>query len=141
MPSSSWPTGTSSTTSSNRRPTPCSTRSSRSATDVWSIALKSLRANISRFVATLIAIGVGVGFLTASLMVTNSIQNSLGGEIDHQYAGIDAVMELAKSDNGPFSGLTNQGIPPDQLETVQKVDGVAAAAGVVDGLTKFVTPV
>ena len=49
---------------------------------MWSIAFKQVRANLARFIATLIAIAVGVSFLTAGSMLTTSIERSLGGEVD-----------------------------------------------------------
>lgn len=103
---------------------------------MWSIALKNLRANMSRFVATLVAIAVGVGFLTAGTMVTNSIENSLGGEIDQQYAGVDLAVQLRDAEDAE-QGMARQTFSPDVLTTVAGVDGVRAAAGVVIGVTKL----
>ena len=102
---------------------------------MWGISLKVLRANLSRFVATLIAIATGVGFLTAGTMVTNSIESSLGGEIDRQYAGVDLAVQPA--DIEAEQGLPRTTLPSDILDEIAAVKGVAHAAGVVVGSTKL----
>ncbi|HOT81544.1 MAG TPA: ABC transporter permease, partial [Microthrixaceae bacterium] len=100
---------------------------------MWSIATKTLRANLSRFVATLVAIAVGVGFLTAGTMITNSIENSLGGEIDRQYEGVDAAVGPRSEDSQPGANTFAVSV----LDTVKGADGVADAAGIVIGSTKL----
>jgi len=102
---------------------------------MWSIAVKTLRANISRFVATLIAIAVGVGFLTAGTMITNSIENSLGGEIDRQYADVDAAVGIRAEEAQPGTNT----FPVDVLDIVKGAAGVDDAAGIVLGATKLPT--
>ncbi len=102
---------------------------------MWRTSVKILRANLSRFVATLIAIATGVGFLTAGTMVTNSIESSLGGEIDRQYAGLDLAVQPA--DIEAEQGLPRTTLPSDILDEIAAVDGVAHAAGVVVGSTKL----
>ena len=98
---------------------------------MWSVALKNLRSNLSRFVATLVAISTGVGFLTAGNMLTTSIRNSLGGEVDAQYASVSAAIEPANADRE--QGLVRAGIDAAAIDAVRGVDGVAAAAGEVQG--------
>lgn len=100
---------------------------------MWSIATKTLRANLSRFVATLVAIAVGVGFLTAGTMITNSIENSLGGEIDRQYEGVDAAVGPRSEDSQPGANTFAVSV----LDAVKGADGVADAAGIVIGSTKL----
>lgn len=105
---------------------------------MFSIALQQLRANISRFVATLLAIAIGVAFLTAGTMVTNSIQNSLGGEIDRQYAAVDAAVRLrgiGSEEDGFLRG--DSGLTAEQFAALGEVDGVAEVATETVGQTRF----
>ena len=48
---------------------------------MFELAIANLRANISRLVATVIAIIAGVAFLSAGLMFTDALRSSLGGAI------------------------------------------------------------
>lgn len=103
-----------------------------------SIALQQLKANISRFVATLVAIAIGVAFLTAGTMVTNSIENSLGGEIDRQYAAVDAAIGLAGSGSEEEGFLRGDaGLTAEQFAALARVDGVADVAAQSVGQTRF----
>lgn len=103
---------------------------------MWSIGLKNLRANLSRFVATLVAIAVGVGFLTAATMITNSIEKSLGGEIDEQYAGVDLAVQTKDAEDAG-QGLPPNTFPADVVDAVDDVVGIRAAAAVTIGNTKL----
>ena len=91
-------------------------------------ALKSLRANLTRLVATATAVVVGIGFLAAGLMLTDAMEAGLTGDVEQQYAGIDlAVIAATPEEAGSFSlGLT---VPAETLEVIRSVDGVAAAYG------------
>lgn len=87
-------------------------------------ALTSLRANATRLVATALAVVLGVGFLAAGLMLTDAMRHALTGNVDRQYAGVDAVVEPAASIGG-----FGASVPTVVLDTVRTTPGVAAAAG------------
>lgn len=95
------------------------------------VALRGLRANWARFAATLLAIVAGVGFFAAGRMLTDSMEASLGGEIDRQYAAVAAAVAPAL-DTDDVSGSAAQ-IPPSVLDAVQAVPAVEAAAGELTG--------
>lgn len=103
---------------------------------MFSIAFKTLRANLPRFISTLVAIAVGVAFLVAGNMLTLSIRNSLGGEIDRQYSEVSAAVTL-RNDELAQSGAISQGVPEDVVDTVASLPHVVAAAGDGSGLTRF----
>ena len=103
---------------------------------MFSIAIKNLRANLARFVATLVAIATGVGFLTAGNMLTASIRNSLGGEVDRQYAAVSAAIQPANADQE--KGVVRSGVSAETLPLVRAVQGVKAAAGEVQGTVAII---
>lgn len=89
-------------------------------------ALKSLRANATRLVATAVAVVVGIGFLAAGLMLTDAVQAGLTGTADQRYQGID----LAVTGGGVSAEMGfRQGIPAETLEQIRNTEGVAAADG------------
>ena len=102
---------------------------------MWSIAFKQVRANLARFIATLIAIAVGVSFLTAGSMLTTSIERSLGGEVDEQYADVSAAITSKVVEDD--AGFSRSELPSGIAEDIADVDGVRAVAGEAMGITRF----
>jgi putative ABC transport system permease protein len=102
-------------------------------------ALKSLRANLTRLVATATAVVVGIGFLAAGLMLTDAMEAGLTGDVEQQYEGIDlAVVAAAPAQSDAFGlGLTVQ---PETLGQIRQVDGVAAAYGERTGDVRVLGP-
>lgn len=95
---------------------------------MFQYALKSLRANATRLIATALAVIVGIGFLAAGLMLTDAMQDGLTGTAEQQYEGVDLVVStgIGSSDMGFV-----QGLPPETLALVRATDGVDAAEGEV----------
>ncbi len=87
-------------------------------------AVRNLRAYAPRFVATALAVVVGIGFMAAGLMLTGAMKSALLGSVDRQYASVDAaVVSLID-----FEGVS-PGVSPAALEQIARTPGVAAAAG------------
>ena len=106
---------------------------------MWHLALQNVRSNISRLVATLVAIVVGVAFLTAGSMLTASISNSFGGDIDAQYANVNAAITPVARENDRGGGfVTEASISPDIVAAVSRTRGVAEARGEVIASTSIV---
>ena len=91
-------------------------------------ALKSLRANLTRLIATALAVVVGIGFLGAGLMLTDAMQAGLTGTVEQQYAEVD--LALLTGVGGDDMGFV-QTVPAALLDQVRTTEGVAAAAGEV----------
>ncbi len=91
-------------------------------------ALKNLRANVTRLIATALAVVIGIGFLAAGLMLTDAMRDALTGNVDRQYANVDLVVEPAASIEGAATS-----VPTDTLDRVRSTDGVAEAAGQLSG--------
>jgi putative ABC transport system permease protein len=95
---------------------------------VFRYALTNLRANITRLIATALAVIIGIGFLAAGLMLTDAMKDALTGNVDRQYAGVDLVVEPAASISGAATS-----VPVDVLATVRSTTGVDEAAGQLSG--------
>lgn len=89
-------------------------------------ALKSLRANLTRLIATALAVILGIGFLAAGLMLTDAMRAGLTGDVEQQYANVDLAV-IAAGDSTQAS--LQQGVQADVLDTVRATPGVAAASG------------
>lgn len=91
-------------------------------------ALTSLRANLTRLVATALAVVIGITFLGSGLMLTDAMRSGLTADVEAQYAALDlAVTPVDSSGFGGEGSLSS--VPPEVLETIRASDGVAAAAG------------
>jgi len=91
---------------------------------VLHFTLRNLRAYAPRFLATALAVIVGIGFMAAGLMLTGAMKSALLGSVDRQYAAVDAaVLSFIE-----FEGLS-PGVAPEALEIIERTPGVAAAAG------------
>ncbi|MDO5675975.1 MAG: FtsX-like permease family protein [Propionibacteriaceae bacterium] len=82
---------------------------------MWRQALSELRLHPGRFVATLIAIAISVGFIAAISVFINTEQTALGKTNTMPLANADVYVNAAYSDGG-------DGV----LTALEKVDGVRA---------------
>jgi putative ABC transport system permease protein len=90
---------------------------------VLRLAIKNLRANLTRLVATALAVLAGTAFVASGLVITEAIGNAVAGNVEVQYGAVDAAVL-------PDPTLTTEGgIPADLLDTVAALPGVAAVAG------------
>lgn len=87
-------------------------------------ALTSLRANLTRLVATSLAVVIGITFLGSGLMLTDAMRSGLTGDVEQQYAELDLAIQPTANDLGPLAV-----VPPEVLELVRLTDGVEGAAG------------
>jgi len=92
------------------------------------LTLANLRANPVRFVATLLAVLVGTGFLSTTLVLRDSLGASIEAGIANGLSGIDAAVVPYEGDVASFGGKAT--IPPQVEGIVASADGVAAAASV-----------
>ena len=91
-------------------------------------ALTNLRANVTRLIATALAVIIGIGFLAAGLMLTDAITAPLPANAAPQSADADPVGEPGAAIPGAAAS-----VPVDTLETVRATPGVDEAAGQLSG--------
>ena len=56
------------------------------------LVISSVRHNLGRYLATLIAIMTGVGFYTAVGVVSDGVISSLEGNVDAEYGNVDVAV-------------------------------------------------
>ncbi|MGB3410408.1 MAG: FtsX-like permease family protein [Microthrixaceae bacterium] len=104
---------------------------------MFKYALKSLRANLTRLIATSLAIILGIAFLASGLMLTDAVKAGLTGNVEQQYANVDlAVVAVSDTAGAEFA----QGVQADILPLVQQTPGVAAAAGELQANVRVLRP-
>lgn len=91
------------------------------------IALRGVRHNGGRYVATLIAIITGVAFFTAAGFLSDRVIDALEGDVNRQFAGIDAA--VVPDDEGPGADFAQDlrinEASAAEIAALPEVDGVA----------------
>ena len=81
---------------------------------MWKLTLKNLRANLTRLVATAVAVIAGTAFVSTGLVLTEAIGNAVAGNVEVQYGAVDAAITPVQT-----GGATVAGVPADVLTEVE----------------------
>ncbi len=102
---------------------------------MWKATIRGLLARRLRLVLTAFAIVIGVGFMTATYVLTDSVKHSFDEAFAQTISGVDLVVQGPKQLGG--TGEPER-IPDATLDHVRSVPGVARARGFVLGQAQFV---
>ena len=104
------------------------------------VTLKGLWAHKRRMVGTLIAVFLGVAFLSGTLALGDTLRANFSTLFTNANAGTDAVIRNeSKLSSDPGESDLQQGLIPESIvDTVRGVDGVAAAEPMVQGFGQLV---
>ena len=104
---------------------------------MWRTTLKSIGAHKRRLLATSTAVLLGVAFLSATLVVGDTMTKGFGDMYTEANAGTDALVR-SSSEVGE-AGLTERGLLDLSLvDDLAAVDGVAAAVPRIEGNARIV---
>ncbi len=107
------------------------------------LTLANLRAKPGRFVATMLAIIVGTGFLAGTLVLSDSLGPALESNAVLALHGVDAAVQ-PKLDTGTGrrnnDNLSSSSVSADVLSTVRGATGVQAAAGTLSAPLSVLGP-
>ncbi len=99
---------------------------------MFRIALKGVLARKRRLFTTAIAIVFGVAFISGTAVLSDVLTRSVNDLVSDAYRGVDAVIRSADAEENPFSSLpVRQPITDEYVQRAEAVDGVRAAAGVI----------
>jgi putative ABC transport system permease protein len=99
--------------------------------------LKGLLAHKFRLAATALAIVLGVGFVSGTYVLTDTINATFTNLFDQVTKGIDVAVRSKDVFTGQ-QGETRDPIPEEILNDIKRVDGVRIAEGSVTGYAQFV---
>jgi putative ABC transport system permease protein len=105
---------------------------------MWRYTLSSLRAARGRLLLTGVAIALGVGAVSGTLVITDSAAAAAGAAAAEASPRVDLVVRATPHGEGEvFSDITGElfadPMPASAVDRAARVDGVAAAIGVVSG--------
>ena len=101
------------------------------------LAWRNVRENPTRFALTALAITLGVAFYVATTVLTSTVDQSLSGNVDERYDGIDVGVRSSEFSEGVFFDVRSP-VDPSVLEQVAAVEGVTAVAPSMTGYTQLV---
>lgn len=93
------------------------------------LAIANLRANPTRFIATMLAVIVGTGFLAGALVLRDSLDSTLKANIDTSLAGVDASIEpLSTTVAAGSEELPTTSVPGSSRPTGSRPAGATTTA-------------
>ncbi len=108
---------------------------------MWRITVKGLRAHKLRLALTALAIVLGVTFLTGTLVLTDTLNNSFTTLFGQVYQNTNfEVRGVAAFPTSGAAGAIRKPIPESIIAAVKDVPGVAVAEGGVSGYAQFIAP-
>jgi putative ABC transport system permease protein len=105
--------------------------------------IKSLLAHKLRLLLTAVAIILGVGFVSGTFVLTDTMNAAFDEVFEGAFEGVDVSVRPVTDDEGPTGEETGElglgpGVPESLLEDVSAVDGVASANGEVQGYAAII---
>jgi putative ABC transport system permease protein len=113
---------------------------------MWRAALKSVLARKLRLVLTALAIVLGVGFVSGTLVLTDTALSAFDDLFGDIFAKTDVVVQAENAfqdiaaGGGGGGGQERNPIPEEVLGDVEALPGVAAADGSVGGFAQVIDP-
>jgi putative ABC transport system permease protein len=104
---------------------------------MWKVTLKGIWAKKVRFLLTGIAVILGVAFVSGTFVLTATISKTFDGLFSDIYKNTDAVVRGRAQFDGAFD-IGRGRIDASLLPVVRSADGVAGAAGTVQGFAVIV---
>ncbi|MFI5042619.1 MAG: ABC transporter permease, partial [Acidimicrobiales bacterium] len=102
---------------------------------MWKATIKGLLARKVRLALTALAILLGVSFVAATYVLTDTVKQSFDAVFAQTLSGVDLQVQVAS----PLGDRSNPGrLPENTLTAVRQVSGVARAVGFVKGYAQFV---
>jgi putative ABC transport system permease protein len=92
---------------------------------MWRLTVKNLRANLTRLVATAVAVIAGTAFVSTGLVLTQAISNATAGNVALQYDSVDVAVTAGEMSERGGTG----GVDAAELEEIRALPQVKAAEG------------
>jgi putative ABC transport system permease protein len=104
------------------------------------VTLRGIRTHLLRFVSTLLAVLLGVGFMCGTLVLGDTVKKGFDGAFADIYANIDVVVRSTDKVSTPFGGDQRAQVDDAIIPTLTGLPGIAAAEGQVQKATVVVAP-
>ena len=106
---------------------------------MFRLTIKNLWAHKVRFALTGVAVVLGVAFMAGTMVLTDTMGKTFDNMFAISNAGTDVVVQQPETVDTDW-GDARERVPASVVGTASSVDGVAAAAGSVQGFAQLVKP-
>lgn len=103
---------------------------------MWRVAWASVRGHATRTVATALSVVFGVAFVTGTFVFTDTVEDAFEQLFGSTVEGADLVVSSTAAGTSG-GGALHGGVPPDVVDQVKDVDGVADAEARYRGMAKL----
>lgn len=102
------------------------------------LALRGVRYNAGRYIATLVAIMTGVAFFTATGFMSDRVISALEADARAQYSGVDAAINVDDDPDAPGADFASDlRLSGDTVDEIAALDEVEAVGGDLVGSVAF----
>src|SRR5687767_10308007 len=105
---------------------------------MFRLTRKELWAHKLRFALTGLAVVLGIGFLSGTQILTDTMGRTFAGIFEDANDGVDVVVRRSAAVESDFAQEVRERVDTATLERVRGVDGVDAAVGSIQGQAKLV---
>lgn len=96
------------------------------------VTLKGLAAHKARLVATFLAVLLGVGFMSGSMVLGDTVGRSFDQLFTNAFEGTDALVRSTEEVDAGLAGQQRGRVDASIADRLRSIDGVAAAEGVIE---------
>jgi putative ABC transport system permease protein len=107
---------------------------------MFRLTRKELWAHKLRFALTGLAVVLGIGFLSGTQILTDTMGKTFDGIFEDANDGVDVVVRRTAAVESDFEQDVRERVDTATLERVRNVDGVDAAVGSIQGQAALVGP-
>lgn len=104
---------------------------------MWKTTIKGLLAHKLRLGLTALAVVLGVGFISGTFVLTDTMNSTFDNLFQDVNKGIDVIVRSESAFESQLGG-SRQPFDESVLQTVSAIPGVEVAAGSVQGIAQFV---
>jgi putative ABC transport system permease protein len=104
---------------------------------VFQLALKGVRFNVARYVATLVAIITGVAFFAAAGFASDRVINALEGDVNRQYGAVDVAVVVDNSSADAKAFAEQLRVPQEVVDEIADLPDVEGVGGELTGPVSF----
>lgn len=106
---------------------------------MFKLVISSVRHNLGRYLATLVAIIAGVGFFTAVSVVSDGVISSLDGNVDAQYGNVSVAVVPEEADSAAGAPVAPDPlkVPQSAVDQLLDLPGVDGGAGILTAPVSF----
>jgi putative ABC transport system permease protein len=104
---------------------------------MFQLAIKGVRFNVARYVATLVAIITGVAFFAAAGFVSDRVISALEGDVNRQFGNVDVAIVVDNSSGDAQAFAEQLRVPQKVVDKIAELPGVEGVGGELTGPVAF----